>query len=204
MAIYTTFFLAKPDELPGGFPTWKPPLIQPIRREIRNPFTKQLVTIETREPDWPEEKEKSSIPQYRATSIKGSYEDYLEGRLPTFVRAVPHWAAKGLTEVELEPLLSAARIATPFDIPRYAPPSSGAALRGFPPGFIPKLIEIDQAEVAKVWAAEMSTPKHTHTMKGKKLSDGWTTDQALQLLKPIAALARQAIPGQDMYLLIEA
>jgi hypothetical protein len=37
MAIYTTFFLADPREVPGGFPGWKPPLPAPVRREFRNP-----------------------------------------------------------------------------------------------------------------------------------------------------------------------
>src|SRR5262245_26351940 len=32
MAIYTTFFLCKPPELPGGFPGWRLPLAQPVRR----------------------------------------------------------------------------------------------------------------------------------------------------------------------------
>jgi cysteine-rich repeat protein len=55
MAIYTTFFLCRPEELPGGFPGWQPPLATPVRRELRNPFTGQVVVVESREPQWPED-----------------------------------------------------------------------------------------------------------------------------------------------------
>src|SRR5262249_44810119 len=53
MAIYTTFFLCKPEELPGGFPGWRLPLAKPVRREFRNPFTGELSVVETHDPDWP-------------------------------------------------------------------------------------------------------------------------------------------------------
>jgi hypothetical protein len=205
MAIYTTFFLADPREVPGGFPGWKPPLPAPVRREFRNPFTKQVVTIETREPEWPDESDVgAAVPQYRAASIQGRYEDYLEGRLPPFVRQRPHWAAKGLTDVELEPLLRAVGAGAELQSPLYAPPSSGAALLAFPPEFIPKLSACDELQVATRWAAAMSTPEHTHSASGHRLNDGWTTDEAAQILVPIVSLARQAAPRQRMYLLIEA
>src|SRR5262245_29535313 len=55
MAIYTTFFLSKPEELPRGFPGWRLPLQQPVRREFRNPFTGKVSIIETREPEWPDD-----------------------------------------------------------------------------------------------------------------------------------------------------
>src|SRR4051794_14044859 len=61
MAIYTTFFLARPDELGSGFPGWKLPLPAPVRREFRNWFTKQIVTVETREPEWPEEEQQNEM-----------------------------------------------------------------------------------------------------------------------------------------------
>ena len=204
MAIYTTFLVAKPDELLGGFPSWKQPLPAPVRREFRNPFTKQMMTIETREPEWPSRESQSDIPQYSAVAIHGSYEDYLEGRLPPFVRESQHWATKGLTEIELGPLLKTIGVSAKLESPLYAPPSSGAVLQEFPPDFFLKLIESDPREVARRWAAEMSAPEHTHSMTGRKLNDGWTTDQASQILTPIASLSRQASLGQRMYLLIEA
>jgi len=204
MAIYTTLFLAKAEELLSGFPNWKPPLPAPVRREFRIPFTKELVTIETREPEWPAEEQAIASRQYRAVAIQGRYEDYLEGRLPPFVRESQHWTAKGLTDIELEPLLSTIGVTTKLESPIYAPRSSGAVLREFPPDFIPKLIESDQLEVAKQWAAQMSTSEHTHSVAGTKLSDGWTTDQALNILMTIVSLARKAVVGQRMYLLIEA
>ncbi|MGN6366808.1 MAG: hypothetical protein ACTHN5_00825 [Phycisphaerae bacterium] len=204
MAIYTTFFLAKPDELQNGFPGWKPPLPVPVRREFRNPFTKQIMIVETREPEWPNAAKETQPSQYRAVAIHGNYEDYLEGRLPPFVRECQHWAAKGLTEIELEPLLKAIGVNIKLDSPLYAPPSSGVVLQEFPPDFLAKLIESDPLEVTRKWAAEMSGPEHTHSVTGRKLNDGWTTDQASQVFTPIASLARRASLEQRMYLLTEA
>ncbi|MDB5330799.1 MAG: hypothetical protein JWP03_1950 [Phycisphaerales bacterium] len=204
MAVYTTLFLAKSIELLSGFPGLKPPLPTPTRRQFRNPFTKQLVTIETREPDWLDDDGGSVIPQYRALSLQGRHEDYLEGRLPPFVRERQHWAAKGLTAVEFEPLLKAIDVGAELVSPIYAPPSSGAVLREFPPDFISKLIGSSRSEIARRWAAEMSSPEHTHSVAGTRLNNGWTTDQAAQILTPLASLAGKATPGQAMYLLIEA
>jgi len=202
MAIYTTLFLAQPEELLGGFPGWKPPLPAPVRREFRNPFTKEFVTINTREPEWPETVPAIADRQFRAVSIQGRHEDYLEGRLTPFVRERSHWATKGLTEFELEPLLRAVGVDTRLESPIYAPPS-GAVIKEFPEDFTAKLTEMAQADVAKRWAADMSTPEHTHSVTGRQLSDGWTSDQASQILAPIVSLAREAVVGQRMYLLIE-
>ena len=204
MAIYTTFFLARPEELTSGFPGWKPPLPAPVRREYRHPFTKQLISVETREPEWPAEEASGAMPQFRAVAIQGRYEDYLENRLPPFVRQQQHWAAKGLTDLELEPLLRAIGFGTDLDTPLYAPRSSGAVLREFPANFIPTLIKSDRLGVARQWAAEMSTPERTHSVSGNKLSNGWTTQQASQILDPLIALAQKADSGQRIYLLIEA
>lgn len=79
-----------------------------------------------------------------------------------------------------------------------------AVLREFPPEFVSKLIESDHSEIARQWAAAMSTSEFTHSVTGAKLNDGWTRDQALQILIPIVAVARKASPGESMYLLIEA
>jgi hypothetical protein len=204
MAIYTTFFLADPKQLVGGFPGWKLPLPVPVRREFRNPFTKQLVTVESREPEWPEQPESPIVPQYRATAIKGRYEDYLEERLPPFVSANPHWAAKGLTDIELEPLLNAIGVSTKLESAIYAPPSSSAVLLELPTGFLSKVLECDQGEATKRWASEMSTQAFTHSASGRKLKDGWTAEQASQILTPIISLARKANSNHRMYLLIEA
>ena len=48
MAIYSTFFLCKPEELSSGFPGWRPALPESVRREVTNPFTGKTMTIETR------------------------------------------------------------------------------------------------------------------------------------------------------------
>ena len=108
MAIYTTFFLCQTETLSGGFPGWKLPLAAPVYRKFCNPFTGEESIVETREPDWPEEAASEIESEYQVASIAGRYEDYLESRLPPFVRSCPHWAAKNLTEVQLAPLFDAA------------------------------------------------------------------------------------------------
>jgi hypothetical protein len=119
MAIYTTFFLANPSELLAGFPGWKSPLPAPVLRQFRNPFTKQLVSTLTRKPEWPNEENRTVTPQFRAATIQGRYEDHLEARLPQFVRANAHWAAKGLLEIELESLLIAIGASPKRESPLY-------------------------------------------------------------------------------------
>jgi hypothetical protein len=204
MAIYTTFFLCRPDELPDGFPGWRLPLATPVRREARNPFTGKVVVVESREPQWPEDASEDTTAEYHVVAIEGSYEDYLEARLPPFVRACPHWAAKGLTEVDLAPLLEGAGAPGEMACPLYAPPSSGAMLQQLPSGFLAALPSLDRNAVARRWAAALSTPEHTHTISGVKLSDGWTPAEALDVLEPLAALVRRAAEGQQLYLLTEA
>ncbi len=204
MAIYATFFLAEPQEVLGGFPGWKPPLPAPVRRERRNPFTQQLVTIETREPDWQDVERASEVRQHRVVAGQGRYGDYLENRLPPFIRRRPHWAAKGLTDAEIDPSLHTLGITTRLECPIYAPPSAGAVLREFPPESVSKLVASDRREVAQRWAAAMSTPEHTQSASGNRLNDGWTTDDAAQILTPLILLAGGAVPGQKLYLLIEA
>lgn len=203
MAIYSTFFVCRPDELPAGFPGWKLPLDKPVLREMRNPFTGQTTVIETREPDWPEEEmSDESLPEIQVVAIQGNYQDYLENRLPKFVRQCQHWAAKGLTQVELGPLLEAIGVPSAFDTPICGPPSAGAWILGFPQQFPVALAALDLNAAAAKWAEMMSTPEYTHSVSGVKLSDGWTTDDALELLRPIAALTQTMNPGQQLYVLI--
>jgi hypothetical protein len=204
MAIYTTFFLCKQDELPGGFPGWRLPLKKPVRRKFRHPLTREWSVVETREPEWPEDADEELDQDYQVAALEGRYEDYLEGRLPPFVRACPHWAAKGLTEVELDPLFKATAVEGSLECALYGPPSLGAVIQQLPPEFLAKIGSLNQKAVAKRWAAAMSTPEHTHSVSGVKLSDGWTTTEALEILRPIVTLARIATAGQRMYLLIEA
>jgi hypothetical protein len=54
VAIYSTFFVCKPNEVLSAFRGWKLPLPEPVRREVVNPFTRKSMTIESRRPDWPE------------------------------------------------------------------------------------------------------------------------------------------------------
>jgi hypothetical protein len=181
----------------------------PIGNKKRPLYTPgETTTIETREPKWSEgEDVEATERDYQAVAIEGNYEDYLEGRLPAFVRAQPHWCAKGVTEVELKPLCEAVGVEASFDCPLYGPPSLGAGLQTISSGLCAKLSALDKKglkEVAKRWAATMSTPERTHSVSGTKLSDGWTINDAMSILKPIADLAKSAVDGQGLYLLIEA
>jgi hypothetical protein len=208
MAIYTTFFLCKPEELSAGFPSWRLPLPKPIRREFKNMFTGEISTFETREPEWPDD-ENESVVSSEAVVIQGqgSYEDYLEGRLPPVVRDNAHWAAKGLTDVELSPLAEALTSEPKFEFPLYAPPTSGAVLQQLPEDMPSKLASLDQSGlemVADRWAATMSTPEYTHSVSGVRINDDWKATEAMEILRPITAIARKATADQRMYLLIEA
>jgi hypothetical protein len=203
VAIYTTFFLCEPSVLREGFPDWKPALAEPVRRELRNPFTGELTVIESRQPEWPDGEQDVSVPEYQAVTIDVPYEEYLEARLPAFVRQFPHWAAKGLTCVELNPLLQILGISDELDMPIYSPPSRGDVLEEFPQEFTALLATADVASVARQWAAEMSTPTYTHSVSGNRVNDDWTLEEAQSILTPIAALARDSIPSQRLYLLSE-
>ena len=119
MAIYSTFFLCKPQVLQSGFPGWRPPLPEPISRQVKNPFTGEMMTIKTRVPEWPEDAEDDLDKRIGVVVGQGRYEDYLEGRLPQFVRGQSHWCAKNLTQVELDPLGEAAGFPSALDDALY-------------------------------------------------------------------------------------
>lgn len=202
MAVYATFFLSEAEKLAAGFPNWKLPLPQPVRRETRNPFTGEPTVVESREPDWPEY-EQDFAPEFDAIAIEGNYGDYLESRLPAFVRSCTHWAAKGITEVELEALLRAGGMDGTIEHAIYAPPSSGAMVQILPSTFSAMLRSADLPSLAKQWAAQMSRPEHTQSVDGHKLNDGWSARDAMSILKNLSVLAGQQRGTQRMYLLTE-
>jgi hypothetical protein len=204
MGIYTTFFLCEPAELPGGFPGWRLPLAEPVRREVHDPFTGELLVVESRVPEWPEDAFEGTELNYQVVVIEGSYQDYLEDRLPPFVRSCPHWAAKGLTDIELAPLLEAVDLSASLEQPIYAPPPYVYTVQQLPAGFLSKLLSLDQQEVARKWASAMSTPEQTHSVSGNRLREDWTVGEALEFLRQLADLASKASAGQQMFLLIEA
>ena len=211
MAIYTTFFLCNPQQLAAGFPRWRSPLPTAVKRVVKNPFTGQAMTIETREPEWPEGA--FAEPQNyerQVVAIKGEYrdyQDYLEGRLPAFVRGQPHWAAKGLMEIEVGALAEALDCESSLECALYPPPSSSKALQKIPAAATRALALLDADglnAIATKWAATMSGPDYTQSTTGEVLSDGWSQGDAMEALRPIAALARKAAADQQMYLLTEA
>jgi hypothetical protein len=207
MAIYTTFFLCNPSELPGGFPGWRPPLPQPVKREFKSRITGQTSIIETQVPDWNDQpSEDPEAGRYVAMKIEGSYEDYLQARLPPFVRSQPHWCTKGLTDIELTPLAEALGVVPAMETALYCRPSLGAVLQQFRPDFVSKLTSLDDSaaqKTAQAWAGTMSTPKHTHTRSGKRLYPDWTAAGAIAILRPLIALAKQSDGKSGMYVLIE-
>lgn len=207
MANYSTFFLCEPQTLWSLFPCWQPPLPEPVVREFKNPFTGQAVRISTREPDWPEDVEdEPQVASLEPLSIKGSYQDYLEARLPASVGAQPHWCSKGLAQGELEPLRHAAGVEPALETALYSPPSSGNMLEGLRPELVSKLAAADDNALRKIaerWAEIMSDPEHTDSASRERVLDGWSTDDAMGVLRPLVALARGASNEQRIYLLVE-
>jgi len=210
MAIYTTFFVCEPSELATAFPGWKLPLPQPVGRTRVNPFTSEETTVETREPEWDDVDANSlPIPEKSVVAIEGDYETYLQNRTPQFVQSKPHWCAKSLTSVELEPLVAAATGSEEqeFETALYAHPSLGAGIQEFPNEFVARLKSADESilnRIAEKWAAEMSAPDFTHSASGERIQDDMTGDEALSVIGPIAQLAKKQQNTQSMYLLTEA
>ena len=196
MAIHTTFFVCAPGDLPGGFPGWRLPLEESVRREVRNRFTGAVSIIETREPDWSDAAE-TPAPAPEVAEIHGRYEDYLEARLPALVRARPHCAAKDLTEVELRPLCDAVGVEPDMSRPLYGPPSAGGHLVRLPPALLAAVRTADPDALAGRWAA-LSTFEHADPAAGDRLSNGWTVTEAADTLRALAAGA-----GQEAYLLTD-
>ncbi|MCE9527313.1 MAG: hypothetical protein K8R36_14800 [Planctomycetales bacterium] len=209
MAIYSTFFLCEPGQLQTALPGWRLPLSPPVTRKAINPFTKKEMTIYSREPEWEDvDPNKFELPEMTVVAIEGDYAAYLEGRIPPFVQSQPHWCAKNLTSVELEPLVSIftdsadAKLETAL----YAHPSLLSGIEQFPGQFLVTLRAAGKEEInaiAEKWAAEMSTPDYTHSMGGDRIQDDWTVEDALSMMTPIVELARKAKTGQSMYLLLE-
>ena len=207
MAIYTTFFLCKPNDLLAAFPGWKLPLPAPVRRTVRNPFNGKEMVIETDAPEWPEDAEVvEEDREYEMVAGRGKYEDFLEARLPDSVRTRPHWCAKNIMEIEINELIESAGLQLRADNALYSPPSIGASLVRIPSALLSKLLPMGDEELRSMahrWTDAMSAPKHTHSTSGLKISDGWKLEDALAILSPLVKLARQAADGQEMYLLIE-
>jgi hypothetical protein len=206
MAIYSTFFAYAVDQLAGAFPGWKPPLPEPVPREFTDPFTGKTSTQLTREPEWTEDEDLDDEPAFAAVSIEGDYSKYLESRLPPAVAAAPHWCAKNLTNVELDGLNEALGLSGEAgESALYCPPARGAVLLGLAPAFTSALASAAATLPvrAKLWAAVMSRPEHTHSRLGRRLAPDWTTGDAMAILTPLAGLAAKVEPGQGLYLLIE-
>jgi hypothetical protein len=204
------FSYAIPANLQVGFPEWKLPLSGPVSRTILNPFTREEMTFLTRDPEWDElVSDEMETPQWAAVNIEGDYETYLQQRLPPFVQSKPHWCSKGLTEVEIGPLVAAfiGIEEVELEIPIYAHPSCGIAIVQLPRIFLAHLSDSDEAtlkSMALKWANTMSSPEYTHSVSGDRLYEDWTLEDGLRVVKPLADLLSQGRESQLMYLLIEA
>jgi hypothetical protein len=208
MALYSTFFLCEPERLAKGFPDWLPPLPKPVRRKVKNPFTGQPMTIETTAPEWPRDSgAENTATEFSIVAGKGRYEDYLEDRLPAFVRRQPHWCSKGIMNLELDELGETFELKPAVEDALFSPPSwGGAQVWHVRPELLTALLALGDEELearARRWAEAMSTPNHTHTVSGDKISDGWKPSDALRILQPLITLARKAAQGQALYLIIE-
>lgn len=211
MAVYSTFFVAELAELPGAFPGWKLPLPEPVTRKSFHPFLGEEITTTSRSPDWDDvDPDSLSIPDYQVVSSEGDYADYLEQRIPSFVRSKPHWCAKGLTNIEIEALANTALNLHEVSLESvlYAHPAFRSYLMQFPPDFITKLKELGSAiaveQLAVAFAARMSTTEYTHSVDGERLYEDWTTENARFILEPLVTLAKELSSRQSIFLLIEA
>ncbi len=210
MAIYTTLFLCESNQLPIAFPGWKLPLPKAVSQTHINPFTQEEMTVETREPDWDDiDPDDFAKPEVGVVPIEDDYDTYLENRIPQFVRSMPHWCAKNITSVELEPLVAATTGSEKKNLETalYAHPSVGAGIQELPNEFVDRLKSTDELtlnKIAKIWATEMSTPNFTHATSGDRIKDDLTIDEALSFIGPIATLAKKHQNSQLMYLLTEA
>lgn len=209
MAVYSTFFTSDPSDLLSGFPDWKRPLEQPQKRIVHNPFTSAQMTIETREPEWEDvDSGDFQFPEMQVVTNQGDYGEYLEQRIPPFVRSRPHWCSKSLSSVELEPLVAVVTaVEEPrLEVPLYAHPSLSSMLEQFPLEFVAMIKQFSSGElekIARVWAETMSSPDFTNSVSGEKLSEGWTVAEATCILTPIVDLARSATGDQRLYVLNE-
>jgi hypothetical protein len=210
MAIYSTIFLAPAEDLAGEFPRWKIPLAEPLTRTFVHPLFKEEVTVTSREPEWAgNDPSVFTLPEYNVVAIQGDYGAYLEARLPAFIRERAHWCGKGLTSVELDPLIAVAMgsDAEKLEPALFAHPSVGAGLDVFPHGFVDIMAsanEFTMRQLAQRYAAFMSKPEFTHSVSGQRLQPDMTLEDGLSLLRPIHGVANQRNHAERMYLLVEA
>jgi hypothetical protein len=166
--------------------------------------------IETRAPDWPDvDPTELEMPKVRVVAIhQGDYNTYLEQRIPPFVQSHPHWCSKNLTSLELTPLVEAAGIENAdLEAALFCHPSRIASLEQFPADFLAALKSADTSAlhaIAEQWASEMSTPDYTHSIDGERLTEDWTTEEAMSLMQPITKLVQMQDGRQNLYLLVEA
>lgn len=135
--------------------------------------------------------------------IVGSYSDYLEARLPDAVANAPHWATKGLTSVELDPLGAIVDARPSMQVALFGPPPQSCVIYEFRKEVLSAILASPD-EFARRWAAEMSTTVHTHSQTGVRVSPDWAIEDALRIIEHLRALMEESADSASLYLLIES
>jgi len=198
MAIYTTFFVMSATALTHAFPDWKPPLPEPESRVVTTFLGTR--TIQTREPRFESSTAPASAPKSKV--VQGDYADYLEARLPENVAKAPHWASKGLTSVELDPLGVLVDGKPALQEALFSPPSQGCIIYEIRKELL-HAVAATPDEYARKWAVKMSTPEFTHSQTGVRVSPDWTTEDASRIIKQLVRLTPTVANDASLYLLIE-
>jgi len=198
MAIYTTFFVMSAAALTLAFPDWKPPLPELETRVVTTFFGTR--TILTREPRFEPSTQSSTQPEIAI--IRGDYADYLEKRLPDSVAKAPHWAAKGLTLVELDPLGDLVDGRPVLQEALFSPPPQSSVIYEVRREVLGAIVASPDV-FAQKWAAIMSTREHTHSQTGVRVSPDWSTEDASRIIRQLVTLASKVTDGASLYLLIE-
>jgi hypothetical protein len=177
MASYTTFFVAMPDEVVGGFPIWRPPS-DDLQVEIAR-ITKLA------------KRRSRKLPKYKT---------YVESWLPAFIRARPHLCVARLDLQQVYNLGAAIGSDNYFDSALCHPDSDDVMLQRFPPSQRLKLAAADEkalSKLAREWMAKDNFGKD-ESIQAPGFSE-FTSADALNVLRRIANLAWTATDGQEMY-----
>jgi hypothetical protein len=205
MTLHTTLFICTAAELAAGFPTWKPPLPEPVDRKIKNPVTGGYFTIPSLVPEWPDQPEISLQPIPQSSHAAPTSAGQAAPPLPEVVRSHPHWTGKEIGAFNLERLSDVIGAPATLECPLYGPPTCTQMLVAIPTTFFAKLRSLDLASltaVAEEWADALKMPEDIEPLEGEPDEEPWSPADALSILEAMVNLARQAEGQEQMYLLM--
>jgi hypothetical protein len=183
MELVSELFVAPPTALPAAFPGWLPPLQQPVRRHLHNPFTNEAMfresgepwVVDTREPDgpWPAELSCPNLEPFVHVSIR----PIRQADLVDFARVLPTPITEGFV-----PAL-------------FAPPSYGWLLSAVPQAFCASLVSLDPVRpIAQAWLTALRSADNFDPDEYAAI-DNWE-----RLVDEIVAIARRAVSqGQGLF-----